>query len=383
MKIAIVRYIDCDENIERLFSIRRLIALGYEIDYLNVSSITTFEKCISYKIDGVNYVNILSYNELRWYIKKQNLAHTIFIPYMSYFSRTWKCFYILSQYDCFLVYCITGFLPEVSTFNRSVSSVFQKITLKKIKQICCNRFARYLKNTPLIKPADVIFYSGKEASMNEYKCSDKTKKYPFNSVDYQRYYLESGDDTKIIDDKYFVFIDQYLPFHQDAKIIGVKNLNADVYYKNLNTFFEIIEKKYEVKVVIAAHPRAEKYRENNYFNGREVYFNQTNQLIKYADAVILHYSTAMSMAVLNYKSCLFVSASLFKDNLSYIHNTIKSFAKILGATYYDLDEIKYIQIFPVDVEKYDKYKYGYLLNRETEDEDNGIHIDAVIKQVFK
>ncbi|CAK7004585.1 MAG: hypothetical protein PARBA_00176 [Parabacteroides sp.] len=383
-KIVILRYLACDESVEYLFSLKNLLNLGYEIEYLNVSAITTKEKGISYKVEGVKYFDIYSYKELKEYIKEQNLKNTIFIPYMIYFAKTYRCFYLLSLYRCTVCYFVTGFFPLVldKSINQKIK-MFIKKPLKVLNSVCLALFVSLLKKTLFIKSADILFYSGLMANLEEYKISNKTLICPFNSADYQRYFLSlTNSDVIFSNRKYMVFIDQYIPFHPDFNIAGYDKIDAERYFNKINSFFSLIETKYNLDIIIAAHPKAEKYKQQNYFEGREVYFGQVNQLIKYSQSVILHFSTALSMAILHNKPCIFISDSLFLKNIPYAHQYIQHFSSILDANYYCLDTVKDVTIKNVCLDKYSKYKNNYLFNIETEEIDNSISISNGINRVL-
>lgn len=91
------------------FSIDYLIKSGISIEYWDVSSITTGESGGNSTNEPINISVIRSYKELAKYIKSQDKSTTLFIPFMSFFCKTFRCFYLLSKYDCRLGCCVTGF----------------------------------------------------------------------------------------------------------------------------------------------------------------------------------------------------------------------------------------------------------------------------------
>ena len=62
--------------------------------------------------------------------------------------------------------------------------------------------------------------------------------------------------------------------------------------------FKKIEKKFESKIVVAAHPRVDISDYNNFFKGREVFYSKTIDLVKNCKCVLAHTSTAISYAVI-------------------------------------------------------------------------------------
>ena len=121
--------------------------------------------------------------------------------------------------------------------------------------------------------------------------------YRINHPDYEKYV--SAKDI-MGGKEYVVFLDQYFPLHPEWQYrfpeLRSKQIQKD-YYDSLNTFFSKVEEYYHCKVVIAAHPYAD-YEENNPFNGREVFVYKTPELVKYAKAVCMHDSCAISYIML-------------------------------------------------------------------------------------
>lgn len=377
-KIVILRYASYTPNISVFFSVDYLIRTGISIDYLDVSLITTGEAKADTGKEMINANIIYSYNDLVEYIKSQDKHTTLFIPFMSFFHKTFKCFYLLTKYECKLGYCVTGFLPITrSSSKRKMIQILKKHNFKKMYYVFLNLICNYIKNNcSIIKPADIIYYSGSKAPLNEYKFSDKTCFIEINSIDYEHFLILNKKEVQSLGLKnYMVFVDQYLPFHPDAKINGLSAIDSKGYYKKINDFFESLESYYGMKVIIAAHPKALRYKNEDYFKGRLVYWGITEELVKHANLVIMHFSTSVSFSVLHRKKLVFLSMPEIKDmNLNY-HNLIASFAESLGAIFYYLDgKWKFNGNIPLDNNKYEEYKYAYLTSKQTEHCINGISL---------
>ena len=159
-----------------------------------------------------------------------------------------------------------------------------------------------------------------------------------------------------------------MPFHPDFSIFSSSTINEKLYYELINNFFNEIEKITNLKVVIAAHPKATKYKSSNYFNGRLVYFDKTAQLVVNSEFVIAHCSTSISYAVLSQKPILFVFDDNIKNNMKYFYNNIISFAQNL-----DCNIVNFSEPLPINFNKikinynfYNNYKYNYLTNINSE-----------------
>lgn len=114
-------------------------------------------------------------------------------------------------------------------------------------------------------------------------------------------------------EKHIVFLDEYEPFHPDYGKLGVKTVSPDSYFALLNSFFSLLEKKFDLPVVIAAHPAAQMPEYKQYFEGRSVVQGETVELVRDAKYVLGHTSTAFQFAFLYQKPFLnFVTAAMIK-----------------------------------------------------------------------
>jgi hypothetical protein len=175
-------------------------------------------------------------------------------------------------------------------------------------------------------------------------------------------------NERVVKGKYAVFLDINLPYQSDLVISGLPAVNASCYFKSLNHFLDLLEDAYSVKVVIAAHPKAA--YNNNEYNQREIYSLLTAELVKDAEFVITHTSTALSYAVLNSKPLVFIYTD---EMMSIYKNTfmreIESSANYLNASIYNIDEItdgSQVIIKLPNQELYESYKYNYLTSQESE-----------------
>jgi len=169
---------------------------------------------------------------------------------------------------------------------------------------------------------------------------EKLKKKPdlvlAHSLDYDLY-LELKNST--IDDRYIVFIDEYLPFHPDWADIGIKPpIMPENYYPRLLKLFNIIEIDTGFKVKIASHPRSSysKAEENEFFGSREVLKGKTLELVAKSEAVILSGSSAISFAVMSRKPILFITSKEL-DQRYLPRGHIRNLAKYFGREPLELD----------------------------------------------
>lgn len=348
-----------DNRIRVLFALEDLLGLGINIEYWNVSKFTVQELGNSVYIKDLAIYSINDIQEFEDKIKEQKRSGVLYITYMNYFSKTFSCYKKLTKYDCKILYCVNGCLPELDYKKRFNSISFKKIWNSVIEKIYSSLF---LSN--IIKCADYELLTCGKASL-VYKTNSNTIVKRYNSTDYEIFCNESLEP--ICSDKYIVFIDQYYPYHRDIALHGWKYINSDRYFSLLNDSFSQIENLYGCKVVIAAHPASELYKVKNPFDKRMIYFGVTNNLIRYSVAVIAHNSTAISFAVLNNKKLMLLTSNEIVTNYSTFHYMMVKYKTILDCPMYNMDHIKVDYSFKnIATSKYNQYKYDYLTNKETE-----------------
>jgi hypothetical protein len=130
----------------------------------------------------------------------------------------------------------------------------------------------------------------------------------------------------------------------------------------------LLEREYGIRVVIAAHPKA------NYdaavFEGRPMHRLVTAELVRDAEFVLSHTSTALSYAVLNLKPLIFIftdeMAAAYRDT---IIREMQCYASYLDVPICNIDAIArgaQVTIASVNPERYAKYKYNFLTTHESE-----------------
>jgi hypothetical protein len=234
-----------------------------------------------------------------------------------------------------------------------------------------NRLSVIAKKINFVKPYDYIFFFflygivtigyGYDIDMRFSRLIN------INTVDFDRLIRIQGQEP-LIEVRYAVFVDQYIPYDPDAIIINMATPPAELYYRELNIFFDLLEKQYELEVIIAAHPKALKYHEENPFNGRRIIFSKTPELIKDAQFMMTHYSTCVGIGALFKIPMVFLASELLKKYFpSYIFNLIKYFSDYFESEYIFYDQYKEKKInLTVNNLKYEEYKYNYMTSPESE-----------------
>ena len=159
-----------------------------------------------------------------------------------------------------------------------------------------------------IRPARLVVLASDKCIINSFPCDEKTEFLNCHTFDYDFYMEEMAREARP-EQPIAVFLDQYIPFHPDWHFMGfTAQIDAGPYFKYLNNFFDLVEEKLGVKVVIAAHPRSNYDEMPDYFNGRTCVRGMTAELISQSRLVIANHSAAINLANLFYKPIIFITS---------------------------------------------------------------------------
>lgn len=273
---------------QQIFHMEEFLAAGFELEHWDMSQYfhpgmtlpNTLRKPYGYTLNSIE--------ELEKRLRKQPVDQTLFI--VELFNR-WcnrSVFRLLSRYGCFTVK-----LELYSTATLDELPLWQKIRLSSLKQIVygvghrieeaayglyqrCYHFTpyRYVIRSGCKFPADLYI----------------------NHPDWEQY-MAVRDEVSEPQKPYAVFLDEYFPLHPDLRyFLGQDGSGAVEYQRSMNRFFEQVEQRYGVEVVIAAHPKSD-YDEQT-FQGRRIVKYQTVSLVRDSSLVLMHSSAAFSFAVM-------------------------------------------------------------------------------------
>ena len=202
-------------------------------------------------------------------------------------------------------------------FSKMKSPYSNNFSLKTIvnflKQVCV-RYLAYFTLMFIRSKRHFLFVVKNQSD----KLSVKSKKealfkvVPANSWDYSRILrLRNVKCESFVKSRYAVLLDGAGPkFHGDELLTGDKlNFTAERWYPMLCKLFDRLEVKFNLRIVIAAHPKTSHERFPSYFGGREVFNGDTYRLVKNADFVLTRLSTAISYALYFRKPILFLTSN--------------------------------------------------------------------------
>ncbi|QKJ29403.1 hypothetical protein HQ865_06410 [Mucilaginibacter mali] len=387
-KIIFVTYQPITKVFIKNFFLTELIDNGgFEIEYWDLSEVF-FPGILTAEFDCPYVIKINSLNGVEAEIKKQSTESTLFMIIITYEARVMQLFKLLTKYKCFTAFFARGAVPMphlAFSTNALISKIRKLFNARLLYLFLINKIALAYKKYGLVKPYDIIFNSGKlgiyTVGVGSQIDNDKSKLININSFDYERYH-QTRNSTRVTHSKYAVFLDDYLPHHPDFSILGIKTVTVDTYYKQLNALFKFIEERYDLKVIIAAHPKADNYKKENPFQGRGVYFDQTAELTRHCEFAISHCSTSLNFAVLNEKPIIFIYNDEIKNTMPHFYQTINYCAQTLDSSLVNFTVINknLAALKEINILKYFDYKYQYLTSRESE---NTLSFDIVNNTISK
>lgn len=244
-------------------------------------------------------------------------------------------------------------------------------TLDLIKKTVLEKIEKYLfKQHYMIRPgfksAKLLITAGKKTPLTrDARVGKETKTVKTHALDYDTY-LHLREKGNGHDSNIAVFLDEYFPFHPDHVLENIKQITSpDTYYPLLCKFFDYIEDKLDLRIVVAAHPRSHYEKHPDFFQNREIVYGKTAQLIKDCRLVLLHCSTAINFAVLFNKPLLFIIIDEIKKEYESLMQSMRTY---LGAQLVDLDasfEFDMKTVFSIDKAAYRRYKADFIKEPST------------------
>lgn len=374
-KIIFLREGTLTTSIAKMYLLKEMEEAGYEIELWRLNFLRKIHHNLPDEIEWNNYYSINSYVEFKDKICSYDPTHTLIVSSVSpvFFNR--KIYKLLTikhiPYFSLVIFGSAIENPNYSLRER-IELAFSSNILPKIKPTIENWYMKYIYEK---------FY---HINFKHHIVScHNPREIAINSNDYNAYLSNRNFTSSIINEKYIVFIDVFYPLHPELpSVYHFHNPNKQPYLKSINHFFDFIEEKYKLPIVIALHPKST-YSEKD-FNGRKTYKYQTDILVKYADYVLTHISTSTTLAVIYNKPTLFLYPQYMLDNTPKYVKKILWLAKSLGKKALNIDEIQNndLEILPFD-EKYRYFCiYNYMTTKENENKTNKEIIISILNDTF-
>ena len=352
--------------------IEEAIQTGIEVEYWDITSLffkRTFGQEDSSHLTKTK--KIVSYVDLEnAIISEQPLLRTLFISIMTFEGRVGKLYRLFTKYNCTLAVFGRNMFPVPAADISSKIKRLGNFTIPKVMSFWQTIQVKKQKLNGQIKGYDFMFLGGSMGWQGIGNIDNKdvlnAKVINVNSDDYD-VYLQLDNVGPLVKNDYILFLDEYLPLHPDTKLFGIRNIPPEQYYPDLCKYFDRVEAQFGMPVVIAAHPKALKYKEQNYFGGRDIHFGKSAKLSKYAFFVIAHDSTSINFPIAFGKRLHFITSENIMKGINKVHRNVVCFANYLGCNYQWFDKEGPINLIEeVPLEMYRKYKYDFQTCPETE-----------------
>lgn len=373
-KVVYVSYFPLTKRTYTNFYFEELLRNNIQVDYLDIKALFYPDRI---KEESLNYegtVKISSYKQLKDYLKEQNNSTTIYISIMTFEGRVFRLFRLFTKFNLNLGVFARGVFPSNAEPDKwsKFTKIIRAISFKRVTDFCANKITVLAKKLNVIKPYDYIFKAGEYGYFglgigNEIDYQ-KAKIIEVNTVDYDQFLIHRKL-LPVNNEEYIVFLDQYLPFHPDASYFKIKTVDPEPYFKEVNGFFDRLELATGMKVIIAAHPKAERYKEFNPYNNRAIFFNQSNDLVKEASLVLTHASTAICFPICYNKKFVLLVSDYLNKVLPQFLVVAQSLANSCGSAIIAMDAAEKIHIPElINLNKYNDFKYKYLTSKKNEDQ---------------
>jgi hypothetical protein len=290
-----------------------------------------------------------------------------------------RIFELFKQYN--VDYCIVevGSLPILNSGKTNLFSKLKKMVhVKKVfayaKWKLGKHLAHYQWQQQRYQLPKKIFIGNSDMLNNylERYQLDATLVVPIHSFDYDRYltYLrENPPQLKQATERTCVFLDQMLATHSDfGKNVSFSPVTAAKYIPSLNRFFDMIEAKLGLKIIIAASPRSNYEATPAIFGNRTIIKDKTLELVANSSLVLMHTTTAVSFPVLFDKPIMLLKTAEMVNAHGFA-NLLDNMARALNLTPINIDDEA--ALAQVDFENYasrerhyDNYKYKYVMSQQ-------------------
>lgn len=314
---------------------------GYNLILLDVSYVinrTSYEKNRTGLLDDryAPIVRAKSYSKIKEYIYGIEKP-AIIVTRVPWSLSTYPIFRWIERRNIAYGYLSLNEYDDFSISKRKTGISFKNnITIKRVLNAV---FVRIPKCILLNKCASFIVtntVNRAEMYKNRYTATTNSDVLYLHSNVYEEGLELKGVD-RIIKEDYCVWLDTYTPYHTDLLDIGIK-VDPEKYYSSLRNFFRVIEDKMGLKVVIAAHPKADYSMHKEAYEGFQIIHNNSCLLCRDSSLVLSCASMSTMYALLYNKPILFIKQeSLIEAGLQTHLDAAEYLAESIGSRVINID----------------------------------------------
>ncbi len=356
------------------FGVDLLQNRGFKITFLDLTGLInprySNEKKIENNMDFKNVIKIKAYRDVFKFFKEN--PHVFGISLFQYSINNFEFFRIMKKFNIKYAGYLANYIPllaPVPLVKKSLVSRLKDIWQSGIKNILRKINFRFFG---FIYPPIFILLGGRKSKISYSGRIEFTRPVFIHTLDYDLYLKHKlSNPPKIIEGNYAVFLDEYFPLHPDFSLKGYLNNpyeNYLEYYEEINSMFDVLEKKSGISIVIAAHPRSNYEKMANLFNGRTIKKDKTIDLVADADYVLAHSSTAVNFAVLFMKPLIFLMPNKVRGGIfeKFILNLSAEFEKP-AFDINNLSAINFEKDLFINKTVYERYTVNYIKVPGTEE----------------
>lgn len=394
MKIIIIDHEPLSSTRKKNFFIDKFIQDGFDIEFWCVQQILDYSKNAVYSDKDYEHYkrNFTSKNDFKSFLNNVDATNTIFFVELWFRVESLFIFKLLFKYKfrwmiiAYYINPVDNFLEIIhknQIFKRNSFNLkfIRKVNIHTIKSKLFN--IRYKKIKAKFYKPNVLFYTG-----NNPVDIPADKRVSINYFDVENYHLALIEEP-IINQPYIVFTDIYLTNHPDLQILGgINYIDEKKYHHKMSKFFDYIEEKFMMPVVIAEHPKANYINE---FGERKYYKNSTANLVINSKMVISHTSLSVSYSLLSKKPTIQIYTNEFLETpiLLYLMNVMKGVTFLSRIPAINIDDSKSISILDkinlysrnFDTESYEEVLIKFFLSDSTES--NYFKVFGEVKNQFE
>ena len=353
-KIIFLHFTPLLPRLKSAYMIPELINAGYEVAYWDISSIIRPGLIMHDEIKEDFVKRITKLETLKPMVLEENSKSCLFVVPFKNILKTKPVLEFLKKYN-FKIAHYDIYLNSINRINISISNFPNIIRTSTLLEL--------IKNFK-----SVVFNNFKKKDLFDFTiASFGERTHAINNPNYE-IYRSIDCKPSIINGDYILFVDNFYPYHPEYECPNkLRNRKAKLYYPSMRKFFDFLENKYKMPVVVAKHPSAN--YTNSEFGNRKIVGGETAILVKYAKLAIMHMSFANIFAVLAGVPIVFIKTKHMKyvDGIFSIYR-IENMANLLNKKVYDIDMDNFNNISAEeindDIRKNFLYHYITTLNNQ-------------------
>ena len=323
------------------------VAEHYDIEFWDCARLVEFPNKVSAAIQRPYVVENITFDNIEDHLR-QLPKETVIVPEIAIAPSNYRIFKIIAKYVTIAIQ--TDFWESPLAFNITGPTIIKN-----------SRESLYQRVKKIVTLKAFDWWWKKHFKTFVFSTNPKAH-FVLNYPDVEKYYQLERDNHHN-KGRYVVYVGQYFPFHSDTqRLEGADVVRlAPSFYKSLNAFFAKVEKGLQCEVIIAEHPSA-KHIENP-FNGRQIVYYQTAELIRDSVAVCMHFSNSSSFVILYDKPVALLECDAIRQTMRFCRHN-REFARALGREVIDMDSVTNISSLFIPIDKDIRQKALALLLRE-------------------